>query len=111
MKESKNQNALKDSCTLKSAEKDPSSKKEHIIKLFLHQDENIDNKNECGWTPLYRTIVADNSEATEIFLEMGANPNIPSNVLYVYLINYNLIIKNYFKICTLILLFIGFVIL
>lgn len=54
--------------------------KEQITKLFVEDIEEIDAKNNVGWTPLYRTIVADNFQATKILLEMGADPNIKSNV-------------------------------
>ena len=57
-----------------------SSHKEQILKLFVENPEEINTKNEVGWTPLYRTIVADNCQATEILLEMGADPNLKSNV-------------------------------
>lgn len=54
--------------------------KEQILKLFVENIEEINTKNDVGWTPLYRTIVADNCQATEILLEMGADPNVKSNV-------------------------------
>lgn len=56
------------------------SDKEQIFKLFVNNIDEINLKNDVGWTPLYRTIVADNSLATEILLEMGADPNVKSNV-------------------------------
>ena len=60
-----------------------------IIKLFLSNEEDINAQNEvkliliqCGWTALYRTIVAGNSKATSYLLEIGADPNIQCNVKY-----------------------------
>ncbi len=56
------------------------SAKDQILKLFVDNIEEINTKNDVGWTPLFRTIVADNTQATEILLENGADPNVKSNV-------------------------------
>ena len=53
---------------------------ESIMKVFVNDKEKLDEKNECGWTPLYRTIIGGNNTATEHLLGIGADPNVKSNV-------------------------------
>jgi ankyrin repeat protein len=55
-----------------------------ILKGFLKEGEenNINQKNEIGWTPLYRSIITENINATEILLEKGADPDIQCSVKY-----------------------------
>ena len=36
----------------------------------------INEKDECDWTPLYRSIISGNSKASEVLLSNGTNPNI-----------------------------------
>ncbi len=56
---------------------DNSSKSEaEILKLFCTDIMKINEKDECNWTPLYRSIISGNIKATEILLKNGANPNI-----------------------------------
>lgn len=55
-----------------------------IMKVFVNDKEDIDKKNECGWTPLYRTIIGGNNTATEHLLSIGADPNIKSNVNFIF---------------------------
>jgi ankyrin repeat protein len=38
----------------------------------------VDEK--LGWTPLYRTVICSNIEATKFLLENGANPNIKNRM-------------------------------
>lgn len=47
--------------------------------VFISSYNSISNK--FGWSPLYRTIIASNNEATVELLKMGADPNKPNNVL------------------------------
>jgi ankyrin repeat protein len=80
MKENVSPNILKCEDLITSQDKINKVNKEQILKLFISESEEINSKNEVGWTPLYRTIVADNPLATEILLEMGADPNVQCNV-------------------------------
>jgi hypothetical protein len=57
--------------------------RESIMKVFVSDIENLNAVNECGWTPLYRTIIGANNKATAILLKYGANPNIKCNVYFV----------------------------
>ena len=40
----------------------------------------LNNKNESGWTPIYKSIMANNKLALEELLKLGADPNIPNNL-------------------------------
>ena len=51
-------------------------KEDEILKLFCSDIEKINEKDECNWTPLYRSVIAGNLKATEVLLSNGANPNI-----------------------------------
>ena len=55
--------------------KEASSEAE-ILKLFCPDLKKINEKDECDWTPLYRSIISGNLKASEILLSNGANPNI-----------------------------------
>ena len=55
--------------------KDASSESE-ILKLFCPDIKKINEKDECDWTPLYRSIISGNLKASEILLTNGADPNI-----------------------------------
>ena len=44
---------------------------------FLNE---LNNKNESGWTPIYKSIMANNKLALEELLKLGADPNIPNNL-------------------------------
>ena len=50
------------------------------ITLFCKDICKINNKDECGWTPLYRTVVSGILAATEALLNSGADPNIPTTM-------------------------------
>ena len=50
------------------------------LNLFCKDISKINNKDECGWTPLYRTVVSGILEATEVLLNSGANPNIQTTM-------------------------------
>ena len=52
------------------------SKESEILKLFCNDIQKINEKDECNWTPLYRSIISGNIRATEILLNNGADPNI-----------------------------------
>ena len=47
-----------------------------ILKIFCPDINKINEKDECNWTPLYRSIISGNLKATKILLKNGANPNI-----------------------------------
>jgi len=51
-------------------------KEEEILKLFCPDIEKINEKDECNWTPLYRSVIAGNIKASEVLLNNGADPNI-----------------------------------
>ena len=52
-----------------------------ILKTYCDSDINkINNQNEIGWTPLYRTVISGDLTATEILLNEGANPNKQSDI-------------------------------
>ena len=55
--------------------KEASSESE-ILKLFCPDIKKINEKDECDWTPLYRSIISGNLKASEILLNNGADPNI-----------------------------------
>ena len=51
-----------------------------FINLFCKDISKINNKDECGWTPLYRTVVSGILAATEALLNSGADPNIQTTM-------------------------------
>ena len=55
--------------------KDISSESD-ILKLFCPDISKINEKDECDWTPLYRSIISGNLKASEVLLSNGADPNI-----------------------------------
>ena len=50
------------------------------INLFCKDISKINNKDEFGWTPLYRTVVSGILAATEALLNAGADPNIQTTM-------------------------------
>ena len=46
------------------------------LKIFCKDISKINYRDECGWTPLYRTVVSGIVNATELLLDNGADPNI-----------------------------------
>ena len=50
------------------------------LNLFCKDITKINNKDECGWTPLFRTVVSGILAATEALLNSGADPNIQSSM-------------------------------
>ena len=46
-----------------------------VINTFCKDLTKINTLDECGWTPLYRTIIADDLFATKILIQKGADPN------------------------------------
>ena len=56
--------------------KDTQKEEEEILKLFCPDIEKINEKDECNWTPLYRSVIAGNIKASEVLLNNGADPNI-----------------------------------
>ena len=47
-----------------------------LLKLFCPDINKINEKDECDWTPLYRSIISGNLKASEVLLSNGADPNI-----------------------------------
>ena len=50
------------------------------IYLFCTSKSNINSKNENGWTPIYRSIIANNLLALNELLKLGSDPNIGNNL-------------------------------
>ena len=50
------------------------------IYLFCTSKNGINSKNENGWTPIYRSIIANNLEALNELLKLGSDPNIGNNL-------------------------------
>ena len=50
------------------------------LNLFCKDITKINNKDECGWTPLFRTVVSGILAATEALLNSGADPNIQTSM-------------------------------
>ena len=46
-----------------------------VINTFCKDLTKINTLDECGWTPLYRTIIAGDLFATKILIQKGADPN------------------------------------
>ena len=78
-----NLNVKKDSVSQKENESDnklESQNESEYINLFCKDISKINNKDECGWTPLYRTVVSGILAATEALLNAGADPNIQTTM-------------------------------
>ena len=60
----------------KSINNQDNSKDSELLKLFCIDINKINEKDECNWTPLYRSIISGNLKATEVLLKNGADPNI-----------------------------------
>ena len=52
------------------------TKIQEVLNIFCTDLSKINSFDECGWTPLYRTIIAGNIDASHILLLKGADPNI-----------------------------------
>ena len=50
------------------------------IYLFCTSKNGINSKNENGWTPIYRSIIANNLIALNELLKLGSDPNIGNNL-------------------------------
>ena len=50
------------------------------IKLYCQNISDINKQNENGWTPIYRSIIANNLEILSELLKFGADPNISNNI-------------------------------
>ena len=50
------------------------------VYIFCKLKSEINSQNENGWTPLYKSIIANNLEAMYELLKLGADPNIPNNL-------------------------------
>ena len=50
------------------------------LQMFCKDLSKVNNRDECGWTPLYRTVVSGILKATELLLNNGADPNIQSSI-------------------------------
>ena len=60
----------------KSINKLDNSKESELLKLFCIDINKINEKDECNWTPLYRSVISANLKITEVLLNNGADPNI-----------------------------------
>ena len=49
------------------------------VYLFWTSKNGINSKNENGWTPIYRSIIANNLIALNELLNLGSDPNISNN--------------------------------
>ena len=52
------------------------SKIQEVINIFCKDLTKINALDECGWTPLYRTVIAGDLTASHILIQKGADPNI-----------------------------------
>ena len=50
------------------------------VYLFCTNKNEINSKNENGWTPIYRSIIANNLIALNELLKLGSDPNITNNL-------------------------------
>ena len=50
------------------------------LKIFCSDISEIDKQNENGWTPVYRSIIANNLNVLSDLLKLGANPNLQNNI-------------------------------
>ena len=50
------------------------------IHVFCDSLKEINTQNETGWTPIYRSVLANNIPALNELLKIGGNPNIPNNL-------------------------------
>ena len=50
------------------------------VYLFCTSKNGINSKNENGWTPIYRSIIANNLLALNELLNLGSDPNISNNL-------------------------------
>jgi ankyrin repeat protein len=79
--QTENENVL-----LKDKDNQPVNKKQEAkseseyLKMFCKDISKINNRDECGWTPLYRTVISGILPATELLLNNGADPNIQSSM-------------------------------
>ena len=46
------------------------------LQIFCKDLTKINIPNECGWTPLYRTVIAGDIASTNLLLNNGADPNV-----------------------------------
>ena len=51
-------------------------KVQEVINIFCKDLSKINTLDECGWTPLYRTVIAGDLMASNILIQKGADPNI-----------------------------------
>ena len=51
-------------------------KMKNVLNIFCKDITKLNILDECGWTPLYRTIIAGDLLATKILINKGADPNI-----------------------------------
>ena len=61
--------------------------------IFCESLKEINTQNETGWTPIYRSVLANNIPALTELLKLGGNPNISNNLgetpLYLSIENQN----------------------
>ena len=76
---SNNKNTISISSQTKTDNK-TSSFSNSPIKLYCQNISEINKQNENGWTPLYRSIIANNLEILKELLKYGADPNLTNNI-------------------------------
>ena len=52
------------------------TKNQNNIQIFCKDLSKINDLDECGWTPLYRSIISGDASSTLFLLNNGADPNI-----------------------------------
>jgi len=50
------------------------------LKLYCSNISEINMQNENGWTPIYRSIIANNLNVLSELLKLGANPNLQNSI-------------------------------
>ena len=50
------------------------------LNIFCKYKSEINNQNENGWTPIYRSIISNNLIILKELLDLGANVDIPNNM-------------------------------
>ena len=50
------------------------------LKLYCSDISEINMQNENGWTPVYRSIIANNLNVLSELLKLGANPNLQNSI-------------------------------
>ena len=62
------------------SERQTQTNNDDYLNMFCKDLSQINNRDECGWTPLYRTVISGILPATETLLNNGADPNIQNSM-------------------------------